>query len=118
MQQLQIQADMFELYRLLNLSAFVSIVFIAKIYLDSKDIIGIMQINVNFLLLFKAYLGFPLYFFFLLKPSPEKPSNNDYPLPWIHSRSVFPHASAWEKLSGNGWEVSFKNLSPLELIDS
>lgn len=47
MQQLQIQADMVALYQLLNLSAFVSIVFTAKIYLDSKCIIGIMQMNVN-----------------------------------------------------------------------
>lgn len=57
MQQLQIQADMVALYQLLNLSAFVSIVFTAKIYLDSKCIIGIMQMNVNYpLLLFKAHV--------------------------------------------------------------
>lgn len=38
-------------------------------------------------------LGFPLYLFFLLGPSPEKPYKTDYPFPG----SFFLYASAWEE---------------------
>lgn len=46
----------------------------------------------------------------------EKPYTTRYLLLPIDSVNVFIHVSAWQKLSGNDWEVSFQRFSPLELV--